>query len=124
MINTTEQNGPTAATEVSLAAIDSKAKWFADQRDELGRIVRVLNDQVEAIKRAALPDIKRAVARAAEAHGKLHGLVESAPGLFAKPRTVIFHGIKVGFEKGRGKIEIADQARTVALIEKLSPERA
>ena len=90
----------------------------------MAAIVRLLNDQVEALKRAALPDIKRHVARAADAHGRLHELVAGAPGLFVKPRTVIFHNIKIGFEKGWGKIEFADQDRTVALIEKLFPEQA
>jgi hypothetical protein len=118
------ENGPTAGTEVSLAAIELGAKRYADAREDLGHIVRLLNDQVEAMKRAALPDIKRGVAKAAEAQGKLRALVESGPGLFVKPRTVIFHGIKVGYEKGRGKIEVADPDKTIALIEKLFPEQA
>jgi hypothetical protein len=123
MIMNTE-NGPTAATEVSLAGIEASAKRFADARAELGDVVRLLNDQVEALKRAALPDIKRGVAKAAAAHGKLRDLLEAGPGLFVKPRTVIFHGIKVGYEKGKGKIECADPDKSVALIEKLFPDQA
>ena len=121
---TSNDNGPTAVTEVSLSAIERGAKRYADAREDLGAVVRLLNEQVEAMKRAALPDIKRLVTKAAESHGQLHALVEEAPGLFVKPRTVIFHGIKVGYEKGRGKIEVGDQDKTIALIEKLFPEQA
>lgn len=122
MISTTENIGPTAASEVSLAAIEGKARLYADRRDDLAGVVRVLNDQVEALKRSALPEIKRAVARAAEAHGKLRDLVEGAPGLFVKPRTVIFHGIKVGFEKGKGKLVFENGDRVCELINKHFPE--
>ena len=111
-------NGPTAAAEVSLAMIESGAKQFADKHQDLAGIVQLLNDQVEAMKRAALPDIKRAVVRAAEAHAKLFNLVESAPGLFVSPKTITFHGIKVGYRKGSGGIEWDDPDKVVELIEK------
>ena len=123
MITNTE-NGPTAASEVSLAMIEARTKRYADDREALGDVVRLLNEQVEGMKRAALPDIKRLVARSAESHGRLKELVELGPGLFVKPRTVIFHGIKVGYEKGKGKIEFEDQERVVQLVRRLFPEQA
>ena len=123
MITNTE-NGPTAASEVSLAMIEARTKRYADDREALGDVVRLLNEQVEGMKRAALPDIKRLVARSAESHGRLAELVELGPGLFVKPRTVIFHGIKVGYEKGKGKIEFEDQERVVQLVRRLFPEQA
>lgn len=121
MINTTEQN-PTATTEVSLASIEQAAKRYADRRSELGDLVRLLNDQVDLIKRAALADIKRAVARAADTHSALKGLLETAPGLFVKPRTVIFHGIKCGWEKGKGKVVFEDPDKVCQLIAKHFPD--
>jgi hypothetical protein len=45
--------------------------------------------------------------------------------LFVRPRTIIFHGIKVGLQKGSGKIEYdkSEIDRIVRLIEKHFPEQ-
>ena len=48
--------------EISIATIESAAKRHASHRDTLATLVRTLNDQVEAIKRAA----KRAGTRSKE----------------------------------------------------------
>ena len=60
--------------KISLATIEAAAKKHADNRDALKQIVQALNDQIAALKRVALPDIKRAVARAAESEqiGRAH----------------------------------------------------
>ena len=111
-------------TEINLASIETAAKKHADHRDVLAGLVRCLNDQVEAIRRAALPEIKRAVARAADSHNQLRDHIASAPQLFIKPRTVIFHGIKCGWDKGKGKLVFEDRDRVVALIQKHLPQMA
>ena len=110
--------------EITLAQIETATKNYAAQHDLLTAIVRQVNEQIEAIRKNAIPRIKRAVANTAEAQNQLHTLVSDAPHLFTKPRTVIFHGIKVGFEKGKGKIEFDDVDKTVALIKKHLPEQA
>ena len=55
---------------------------------------------------------------AADKRSVLQLQVEQGRHLFVKPRTLVFHGIKVGLQKGKGGIEIRDPDRTVALIEK------
>lgn len=110
--------------ETTLVTIEAAAKAYAAKRDDLAGMVTLLNQQVEALKQAAMPDIKRAVARAADAKSALAGLVEQAPGLFTKPRTVIFHGIKCGWEKGKGRLVFDDPERVCELINKHLPELA
>lgn len=44
--------------------------------------------------------------------------------MFDTPRTVVFYGIKVGLQKGKGAIEWDDDAQVVKLIEKHFPEQA
>jgi hypothetical protein len=110
--------------EVSLGTIEGAAKGYAAERGDLAEMVRELTEEIEGLKRAALPRIKRAVGRTAERHSDLKGLLERAPWLFVKPRTVIFHGIKVGFEKGKGKIEFEDEQRVIKLIRSKLPEQA
>lgn len=114
----------TTSSEISLVTIETAAKKHADHRDDLKRLVQLLEDQVEAIKRAALPDIKRAVARAGNSQMELRAIIAQVPGLFVRPRTVIFHGIKCGWEKGKGRIVFQDGDRVCELVKKHFPEMA
>ena len=47
-----------------LTAIETRAKLYAEAREKLAAIVSDLNAGIEALKRNAMPEIKRAVARA------------------------------------------------------------
>lgn len=102
----------------TLSEIEQKTKLFSDAHGDLCSAVSDLNGKIEALKRAAIPAIKRAVERAAERKSALAALVESAPELFEKPRTVIFHGVKVGFKKQPGGLDWKDSGRVVELIRK------
>jgi hypothetical protein len=102
-----------------LTPIQQHCRLFADAREALSDVVTLLNDQIEALKRKHLADIKRLVARAAERHAALKAGIEAAPELFEKPRTHVFHGIKVGYQKGKGGIEISDEQFTLQRIKDL-----
>lgn len=108
----------------TLSAIELHAKQYADARANLAAIANALNDAMNALKKSELPRLRRAVARAAEAHDALKIQIEAAPELFAKPKTQTFHGIRVGYVKGKGKIEWDDADRVVALIRKHFPDQA
>lgn len=107
----------------SLAEIDTLTKSYADARGALAEHVTALQDEIEHAKRLKLPLIKHWVAKAAEAKAKLHAAIEAAPDLFVKPRSLVVHGIKVGFQKAKGAIWWADRARVVELIKKHFPAR-
>ena len=108
----------------SLAEIERSAKKYADARDALATIVEDMNQSIENIKRSNIKRLKKAVADAAEQHDALKALIETAPGCFIKPRSVVFHGIKLGYQKGKGKIEWDDADQVVRLIKKHFPEQA
>jgi len=115
MISTHENSGGTAA---SLATIEALTKAFADEHACLAGIVEKMQLEMEAIKRKHLQPLRGAVARTAKAKLTLHTAIAGSPALFEKPRTQIFHGVKVGFQKGKGGIEFADVEKTLALIRK------
>jgi hypothetical protein len=106
--------------------IEVKTKEYADARGVLADRVQRLNDEIEAAKRRLLPGIKKAVEVAAEKKAGLNSAIQAAPELFIKPRTIVICGIKVGLEKGKGKIEIPkeDEEKVVRLIEKYFPDQA
>ena len=108
----------------TLNEIEQRAKKYSDAREVLAGIVGNLNAGIEALKRQAMPDIKRAVARASEQHDQLQEMIGAAPDLFTKPRTVTLHGIRVGYAKGKGGITWDDGDAVVAAIQKYLPDQA
>lgn len=99
--------------------IELKAKVFAGARTELAERLSALREEQETAKRRRLQGIKNALDRASTAHSDLHAAIEENPALFAKPKTRILHGIRVGWMKQRGKIGIADPATFIAALRKL-----
>lgn len=108
----------------NLTDIDRAARKYAEARDHLSAIVSTMNEGIETIKRDNIKRLKKAVADAAEQHANLKALIESAPASFVKPRSVVLHGIKLGYAKGKGKIEWEDADQVVRLIKKHFPEQA
>ena len=104
--------------------IERQTKVYAEAREKLAGMVAELTAGLEALKRDRLPAIKRALQRAAEKEAELRAVIEGAPELFTKPRTVVMHGVKVGWMKGAGKIDFDDPDQVVALIKKKLPDQA
>jgi hypothetical protein len=114
----------TSDTTPTLAEIEAAAKAYAEARTRMGDLGAELDAAVTALKRQHLPAIKRALARTAERQAELKALIERGPALFVKPRTLVLHGIKLGYVKGKGQMSIDDEARTCTLIERHFPDQA
>lgn len=109
---------------VSMSAIEARAKLLADAREKLSGLAGELQAGIDALTRNALPELKRAVNKAKEHQEALLALVDQAPDLFVRPKSVVFHGVKVGYQKSKGKIEFDDAEAVVRLIKKYFPEQA
>jgi len=121
MISTTEY---ATGRNLTLADIESLAKDFSEHHGQLKLAVSELQAMLEEVKRKNLPYISRLIEGAAYSKLDLIAAIQDAPGLFKKPKTQIFHGIKVGLAKGRGKMEIADEAAALKKLEALFPDEA
>lgn len=108
----------------NLDPFEAKAKTLAAARTRLAESVQALNDAIAALKREHLPTIKGHLKRAFEAEKALRALVEQHPELFVKPRTVVLHGLQVGYAKGKGQIAFDDADQVVKLIKRKLPEKA
>lgn len=109
---------------ITLLNFEEQAKTAAEARDKLAFLMETLEGDLMRCKRAKMPAIKEALGKAANEINTLRAMVAENPGLFEKPRTYTFHGIKLGFQKGKGRIEIADEANTIKLIRELLPSQA
>jgi hypothetical protein len=99
--------------------IDIRCADFARRRAALYDRLSVLEAELQSVKRRHLKAIKRCTALAAESEATLRAAIEDAPDLFAKPKTHILHGIKVGYRKGLGALDWEDDEELVRRIEKL-----
>jgi phage host-nuclease inhibitor protein Gam len=104
--------------------IERKTKQFADARAELAERLQALKDEQEAAKRRRIQGLKNAVARLRAERDELLQLLQDNPDLFEQPKTRTLHGIRVGWMKQRGKIEIADTEAVVAGLRKLLGDEA
>lgn len=113
-----------APVKNDLDQVAARALALATARGQLGELVQCLEEGLNHLKADAMPMIRDAIDRAATAWSGLEAEIAAHPELFVKPRTVAMHGIKFGFGKGKGGLEIVDAERTVTLIKRHLPEQA
>lgn len=101
-----------------LSQIESAAFKYSQARKNLADLMQTMQEQIDAIKRTHLSGIKSAVGKCTKQHTELKELIEAHPESFEKPRSHVFHDIKVGYRKGTGGIVIHDEDQTVNLIRK------
>lgn len=109
---------------LTMADIEAATRAYAQAREALSTRVKELQEEVERLRRQAMPSIRRALAAAQERRHELVTAVQAAPYLFERPRTAVFSGIRVGYQKSRGALTWDDDARVCELIRRHLPEQA
>lgn len=102
----------------ALRVIDVKAKRLADARADLADLVAKYRRAIEKLERRRVPEIRAAAAAVGALELVVSADIKARPDLFVKPRTMTFHGIKLGLKKGSGKIEWDDEAKVIERIRK------
>lgn len=106
-----------------MTLIEERARYFAACRDDLATRINALEAEVVVVREQHRAGILEALRAHKQAEGELRQAIAAAPELFDKPRTRVLHGIRVGYQKGKGGLEIADEAATVKLIRKHCPDK-
>ena len=101
-----------------LAVIEQLTATYADRRTVVVTRMLQLDSELQAIKKKRIGAIRKAVADANDARAELAEAIEAHKSDFEKPKTRIFHGIKVGFRKLIGKLTWEDGDQVVTLIKK------
>ena len=109
---------------MSMERIEQLTKTFSEQRSVLVERATTLEREKESLVNRKINGIKSALKCAIEAESKLIAALEKNKDLFEKPKTHVFHGIKVGFIKGKGSADYDDAAMVISLIKKKLPEKA
>lgn len=106
----------------AILVIEQRAKAYAHARENLGGYVADFEAELAALRRKHLPVIKRSAAWAANHQAELQREIEAHPDLFVKPRTMTLHGIKLGFQKGKGKLILGNIAKLIERIRAQFPK--
>jgi len=107
----------------TISEIEKLAKELSDARNLLKEGMAQLEEEMAAVKKRYLPAIRRSVEKAAGWHQRLNIALQEAPELFVKPKTVIFHGIRLGYMKSKGEILWEDTDQVIKLIKKHFPDQ-
>ncbi len=102
--------------------VEVAARKFADAHSALVGEVTELEDEIVEAKRRHAVKLRRAAKLTATARTVLALAIEDAADLFEKPKTRILSGVKCGFRKKKGSVEMRDEADTIDRIKRLLPE--
>ena len=108
----------------TVAKIEQLTKKYSDSYTKLSDKVRELNDELDAVKRKHMRYIKDFANEALENKSHLSDAIQEGKDLFEKPKSIIFHGMKVELQKGKGKITMPDEEKTILLIRKNLPDQS
>ena len=108
----------------TMAEIEKAAMTFSTARSALSAECSAFQQDLQAVRAAHSSALKDYVAVAKAAHAGLCELIATSPELFKRPRSVVLHGVKLGYQKGKGKLVIENEVKTIALIEKHFPDQA
>ena len=112
---------PSGATMEDIVAL---ARAFAAAR----ATTEALAEDIKALQRKALRSRLRAlrtrIAEQAASEEALRAAICARPDLFIKPRTVAVDGIRFGFRKQPGSVEVGDEARAIGRLRERFPSRA
>lgn len=103
--------------------VEQRTRAYKAAHDVLADRLTGLHAAIDAVKREHLRAIKAALATMADRREALQTEIKDHPELFEKPRSAVFHGVRVGFKKGSGKVEFKNPKRVVKLIRKLLPDQ-
>lgn len=107
----------------TMTDIEAAAKTFANARSDLVDAATALRDDLEAVKRKHMKRLKRCVETTAAAQAVLTNAIDSAHELFQRPRSAVFHGIKVGLQKGKDTVTWSDSTLVANRITDQLPEQ-
>lgn len=115
-------------TPLTLDQIRDAAAILAAANRNLEHVAR---EQENAIRDAIAPIVVQrrslldlAAKRRADAEETLITMLNAAPQLFQKPRSLTMDGVKCGYQKGADSLEISDDSAVIARIRALMPDKA
>ena len=109
---------------VRLSDIERAARDFSAKSKTLRNYHEQLNNEIDAVKSKYLEDIKAASIEAGESYQMLLTLINDASDLFKDKKSMIVSGVKFGYQKKKGKLEIVNEDVTIDKLKELYGDKA
>lgn len=109
---------------VRIADIEMAAKEYGEAVQALRTLHDGMNDAISKAKSLFIEQVKTAAQQAGERHRLLMTLIEDAPELFKETKTWTLHGVRMGYKKMPGKMEILNPESTIKRMREDFPELA
>lgn len=114
---------PARTLPLGFQPIQETCESFATLRRGLATVLTKYDEQRARLRATWIESIQARANAAAQSRIDLVTLIDKNRPLFASPKTRVFSDIKVGLRKQPGRILIADEEKTIALIEKHAPDQ-
>lgn len=98
---------------VRIADIETAAREYGDAVKILRNLHDGMNDAITKARSVFINQIKDAASDAGEKHQMLMTLLTSAPELFKDTKTWTMHGVRLGYKKLPGKLEVLNPEATI-----------
>jgi hypothetical protein len=106
----------------NLPNFDGLAQLYASAVAQRRGLTEALRERVLDLYREFAPELRTALHSENAMREELVAAVEQHPNAFERPRTRQAHGVKFGWQKGKDKIEVPDEPKTIRLIRERLPE--
>jgi len=93
--------------------IEDACLKLTEARDALTAEAEATKAEIEAVMARRRPAIRRQLRRVKALQQAAHDLAAGNPALFAKPKSRIFGGVRIGWRKQVGQMVIADEAAAI-----------
>lgn len=104
---------------IKLTDIESAAREFSIKSKKLRNFHEELNNEIDTVKSKHIENIKQASIEAGESYQMLLTLVGDAPDLFKDKKSMTVSGVKFGYQKKKGKLDIINEDNTINKIKEL-----
>lgn len=109
---------------IRLSDIEQAARDFSAKSKILRNFHEQLNSEIDAVKSKYIEDIKQASCEAGESYQMLLTLINDAGDLFKDKKSMTVSGVKFGYQKKKGKLEIINEDATISKLKELYGENA
>lgn len=103
-------------TDIELADIEARMKSLGEARGALEKELQRADEKLAEVRERHAEKLKAAAANVALLEQELLSHVERVPGLFKKPQSIEIDGVRAGWRKGKGRLELPETDKLLKRI--------
>ena len=114
---------PGLGSGAGMDEIEALARGYAKARNALEDTADEIKDLQRKAVASRMRGLRNRIAEAVAARDALQAAIEARPDLFVRPRTVAVDGVKFGYRKQAGALDLGDETKAIERLRKLFPAR-